>query len=336
MFGFNLAEKFLVIRNFNINQKIIKTAYGTTGIGLDLGDDDIILAQLEKVGDNIRLKYHANVPLPADVLFNGAIMDKNKLVDVIGGLINNTNLAQKDTAFAIRGHQVMLRTIDLPKDVFTEGEDTLKWEVGQHVPFDMDTIHINMHVLTPQASTEENQKVMLAAVKKDLVEEYTQIVKEAGANVSVIDIEPFSAANVSLFNKEELTLDSTALFKVERNRTSIIVFNQGSVYMREIGVGSDKDTDTLIRELSRFFDVYVSLSGNPPMERILFCSAHGNRGELKQKMTAEFEMTTEILDPLKNIVFDRDQFPDSAIEDIKTSSVTALGLALRSLEDDGS
>ena len=62
-----------------------------------------------------------------------------------------------------------------------ELEESIQWEAEQYIPFDVKDVNIDTQILDADANDATGQMdVLLVAAKKDMINDYTTVVSEAG------------------------------------------------------------------------------------------------------------------------------------------------------------
>jgi type IV pilus assembly protein PilM len=93
--------------------------------------------------------------------------------------------------------------------------------------------------------------VLLAAAKKDKINDYTSVITQAGLQPTAVDIAAFAMQNAFEANYEFEPNQIIALVDIGAAVSSITVLHGGtSVYWRDINVGGNQYTDAIQKELN--------------------------------------------------------------------------------------
>jgi type IV pilus assembly protein PilM len=153
---------------------------------------------------------------------------------------------------AVGGRDVIVKRIRAARAQGAEARALLRWEAEQHVPFDMNSVALDFHVLDPDGSGPE-MTVLLAAAKREVVDAKLRLLDDAGAVPRVVDVEAFAlhnafgaAGTVSGENAGGLV----ALANVGHEATTVNVLEDGvPVLTRDLAVGVRRVREDLQREL---------------------------------------------------------------------------------------
>jgi type IV pilus assembly protein PilM len=97
--------------------------------------------------------------------------------------------------------------------------------------------------------------VMLVAVKKDIINEYTSVVKEAGLNPVVVDVNAFTLGNMYEVNYDIEIDRNVALVNIGANTINLNVLKgYYSVFTRDSSVGTNIHAEALQKEFSISFE----------------------------------------------------------------------------------
>jgi type IV pilus assembly protein PilM len=172
---------------------------------------------------------------------------------------------------------VIVKRISLPQ--MSEGElaESIHWEAEQYIPFDIDDVNLDYQILEGSSLSGEggNMDVLLAAAKKDKINDYVSVIGESGLNPVMVDIASFAMQNAFEANYELDPRQVVALVDIGSAVSSISVLHGGtSVYWRDINIGGNQYTDAIQKELNLSAEQAEQLKrgeelDNIPYERVL-------------------------------------------------------------------
>ena len=173
-----------------------------TCIGLDLGSSSVKVAQvLRGRGSELKLLAFGIEPIPPDAIVDGAIMNQSAVVDAVQALMGRLQLKQKEVALAISGHSVIIKKISLPAMSADELAESIQWEAEQYIPFDINDVNLDYVPLTTPG-TGDNIDVILVAVKKEKINDYTSVISQTGKVPVLVDVDAFALQNCYEMNHD--------------------------------------------------------------------------------------------------------------------------------------
>jgi type IV pilus assembly protein PilM len=340
-------------------------------IALDIGSTFIKLVQLKGSGKNYSLAKFGMVPLPAEVIVEGAVMDANRVSEAIKELLVAQKIKTKEVVLSVSGSSVIIKRISIADMTDEELAESIKWEAEQYIPFSIDDVNVDFQKLGPGAA-EGQADVLLVAVKKDKINDYVNLVKDAGLEPVVVDVDAFALANMCELNYE-MEAGITALLNIGASVMNINILRDGvSIFTRDITVGGNRYTEALQRdaglsyddaekikrsesvdgadrdqlngiiatvtedivgEIQRSFDFFRSTTGSDKVSRVLLSGGCAKISQFTKVLSERLEMPVDIINPFKNIKVDPKYFEAGFISDAAPLAAIAVGLAMRRPSD---
>jgi type IV pilus assembly protein PilM len=221
-----------------------------TCVGLDIGSSSVKVVQLREAGKGFRLVNFGIEPLPAQTIVDGSIMNQTAVVDAIRSLKNALKLKVREVATAISGHSVIIKKIKVPPMTPEELEEQIPWEAEHHIPFSKDDVEID-HQLVSTQNAQGQMELLLVAAKKEVVSDYTMVIREAKLLPTVMDVAAFTVQNAFEVNYETTGDEAVALINVGAALSNInIVAGGTSAFTRDVTVGGNVFTEEIQKRLN--------------------------------------------------------------------------------------
>jgi type IV pilus assembly protein PilM len=160
----------------------------------------------------------------------------------------------KAVVTAVSGRAVIVKKVIMDKMNPDDAKEAIFWEAEQHVPFDIDDVCLDFQVLNEDVGANQ-MEILLVAAKKEMVNAHAGIVRDAGLDPVVIDVDSFAIQNAV-----EATTDSGAgrvvgLVNIGSDVTNInIIQNNIPYFTRDLSVGSNVFVEAVQRELGVTFE----------------------------------------------------------------------------------
>ena len=345
---------------------------GKDSIGLDIGSSYIKAVKLKEAKGGYELDLCHLHTLPPELIVDGSIIDSLRLADSLKEMIKTAGMKTKDAAISISGHSsVIIKRISLPEMSEEELSESIKFEAEQYVPFDIDDVNLDFQIIGPKDEPGQ-MDVVLVAVKKDIINEYIQVVKEAGLNPIVVDIDSFALENMYGINYEIEPGKNVALLNIGASTINMSILKGGiSVFTRDSSLGSNLHTEALQREFNVTYDAAEKLKREEPVENVTPEDANAIIESASEEILSEISRSfdyyrsttvhedisevilsggcaliknfasmiaersgieTKIAEPFRNIKIPK-RFDVTYIEEIAPMMAVAVGLALRKQGD---
>ncbi|MCE3264131.1 MAG: pilM [Pseudoduganella sp.] len=230
-------------------------------VGLDISTSSVRLVELSDAGkEGVRLERCASEPLPRGAVADGNIENLEQVVEAVRRLVKKSGTRAKHVALGMPPASVITKKIVLPAGMSEEQlEVQVESEAAQYIPFALDEVSLDFDVIGPVSSSVDDIEVMLAAARREKVEDRVAIVESAGMKASVMDIESY-AARAALDRVTAQMPDGgagqvIALFQIGAVSTQISVMLDGAtVYEREQPFGGNSLTQDIVRAYGLAFE----------------------------------------------------------------------------------
>jgi type IV pilus assembly protein PilM len=272
-------------------------AKGKLAVGLDIGSGSVKVCQLKPLkAGRFQLQAFGMVHLPPEAIVDGALMNSTAVVDAIQELFASQKIRSKEVATSVSGHSVIIKKINLPQMSPEELEESIQWEAEQYIPFDINDVNIDVQILNTESTQAGQMDVLLVAAKKDMVNDYTEVIASAGLTPVVVDIDAFAVQNQFEINYEVPRSETVVLINIGASVTNINVLANGiSTFTRDISIGGGQFTDAIQKALNVSYDEAeaLKLGGGGPdsdavvpqeVERVLQTEAEAIANEVQRSL----------------------------------------------------
>ena len=229
-------------------------------VGLDISTSGVRLVELSDGGKGeLRLERHAAEPLPRGAVVDGNIEMIDAVSDAVRRVVQKSGTRIKHVALGMPPAAVITKKIILPAGLPEDQlEVQVESEASQYIPFALDEVSLDLDVIGPAANSPEDMEVMLAAARREKVEDRVAIAEAAGLTATVMDIESYAAraALQRLLDNDNGPKDRiVALFQIGAQSTHISVLQNGeTIYEREQPFGGNQLTQDIVRAYGLSFE----------------------------------------------------------------------------------
>ncbi len=336
---------------------------GRSTIGLDIGSGFLKVVQLKDIKGGYELELFDMLPLAPELIVDGSIIDSLRLIDALKELTRKAKIKSKDVTISMAGHSsVIIKRVSLPDMSEEELSESIKFEAEQYIPFDIDDVNLDFQILGPKEEPGQ-MDVLLVAVKKDIITEYITVVKEAGFNCQIVDVNSFALENIYEINYEIEPDKNIALINIGASTINMNILKGGvSVFTRDSAVGSNLHTEVLQREFNLTYEVAERLKRGEAVENVstedafsvMDLASEEIIGEVSRSLEYFHEevnevvlsggcslvrdfprllaekvgVETKVMEPFKNIKIPKN-FDLTYLEEVGPIAAIAAGLALR-------
>jgi type IV pilus assembly protein PilM len=219
-------------------------------IGLDIGSSSVKVVQIKETSKGLQLVNFGFEPLPSQTIVDGAIMNQGAVVEAIRTLRDSLGIKGKDVATAISGHSVIIKKIKVPPMTPEELEEQIPWEAEHHIPFSKDDVEID-HQLVGSDASGGQMELLLVAAKKEVVADYSMVIREAKLQPTIMDVAAFTIQNAFEANYPVVPEEAIAVINVGATLSNINIIAGGtSAFTRDVTVGGNAFTEEIQKRLN--------------------------------------------------------------------------------------
>jgi type IV pilus assembly protein PilM len=223
---------------------------GRNLVGVDIGTASIKVCQVKETRKGLGLVRLGYAPLGPQVIVDGQVMDSGAVVEALQKVFHDAKIRQKECALSVSGQSVIIRKITVPMMTEAELEEQIQWEAEQHIPFDIKDVHVDYQVLRRRAEASQ-MDLLLVAAKRDQIEEYAQLARNAKLKPLVCDIDAFTVQNLFEYSRTLPQDQTIALINIGASLSSLnIIANGVSAFTREIANGGNGITEEIQKQLN--------------------------------------------------------------------------------------
>ncbi len=223
-------------------------------VGLDISSSSVKMVELADAGNgNYRIERYAVETLPRDAVVDGNIASLEGVAEGVKRAWKRLGSSTRYVAMALPAAAVITKKIILPANLReTEMEAQVESEANQYIPFALDEVNLDFQVIGAAPTSPDEVEVLIAASRKEKVEDRVACAEAAGLRPLVMDVESHAAQ--AAFELVQVQLPDggndqvIALVDVGANAMNVSVMRNGqSVYTREQVFGGSHLTQDIMR-----------------------------------------------------------------------------------------
>ena len=335
-------------------------------LGLDISDYSIEIIFLRGSIKNPQLLNGGRVILEPGIVENNQILNKEKLKSSLQALIKSLNLKKinkQRLVFSIPEPKIFISILELPKDLKKQEKlELIKSRVAQSFPYSLEDLYLDFKI--------RDNEVLLVAAPKNIVDDFSEVLRSCGLNPMVIEPESESLSRSLIKDQKETVL----IVDIGAKATNFSIFDEKGLRMSiSIDIAGNRFTQILSEKLgvpySKAEDLKKEIGLNPELEqgkvflilqqetwkiieeikkiknyfqekeakkitRVILAGGSANLPYLSEYLTDNLEIPTSIGDPWIKVNKELPNKKENLREVLEPNSVlfaTATGLALRGL-----
>jgi type IV pilus assembly protein PilM len=242
-------------------------------IGLDISSSSVKLVELgRQASGQLVLERFASEPFEKGWITDGQIEKFDEVAEAVRRVVAKSGSKTREVVMAMPQSAVITKKIMLPAGLRDEEmELQVETEANQYIPFSLDEVSLDFCVIGPAANSAGDVEVLIAASRKDRVQDRQGLAEAAGLKPVVLDVE--SHASRLAMGRLAQALPNAgkdmliALFEIGADTTSLKVLRDDEMlYDRDQAFGGAQLTQLISRQYGFSFEEAEAkkLSGDLP------------------------------------------------------------------------
>ena len=230
-------------------------------IGLDISSSSVKMVELASDGKSgYRVERYTIEVLPRDAVADGNIVNLEATAEAVRRAWKKMATSTKSVSIALPASHVITKKIIVAAGQREEElEVQVESEANQYIPFALEEVNLDFQVVGPAPSSPDELEVLIAASRKEKVEDRVAVAEMAGLKPMVMDVESFAVLAAFELIEKQLPDNGkgqiVALVDVGANVMNLTVLRNGQqLYGREQAFGGNQLTQDIARLFGMTFE----------------------------------------------------------------------------------
>ena len=226
-------------------------------VGLDISTSGVRLVELSRNDKGeYTLECYASESLPRGAIVDGNIDNIDNVTEAVRRVWRRSGTSARNVALGMPSGAVITRKILLRGGLTEEDmEVQVESEASQYIPFALDEVNLDFDVVGPAPGSSEDVEVMIAAARREKVEDRVAVAEGAGLKPTVMDIDTHAACAAITRIMPADQGQVVALFRIGAQTANFTVLvDREPVYEREQPIGGNQLTQDIVRAYGMAFD----------------------------------------------------------------------------------
>jgi type IV pilus assembly protein PilM len=222
--------------------------------GMDISSSAVKMVELADAGKGgYRVDRYAIEPLAKDSVIDGNIANLETVAETVRRCWKKLATRTKNVAIALPTAAVITKKIIVPAGLREEElEFQVEGEANQYIPFALDEVNLDFQVVGQAPSSPEEVEVLIAASRKEKVEDRVAVAEAAGLKALVMDVESYAMQTAFELIRQQLPNEgvdqNVAVVDIGAAIMNITVLrNDQANYTREQAFGGNQLTQDIAR-----------------------------------------------------------------------------------------
>jgi type IV pilus assembly protein PilM len=237
-------------------------ARGTTFVGLDVGTSGIRGVQVRRRKGAAEIVRAASVELPRGAIKNGNVEDRKAVVKALKQLWKRGRFSTRRVAFGLADSGVLTRQVDLPWMPPKDFKATLRYQLTDALPVDVNTVEIDYHLLTQYERTDDHgqpmpmNRILVVAANREAILTEAGVLRKAGLKPVLADSSAFALIRASCRGQVPDDGHAHALADIGAEQLTVVIHQGGQPrFIRTIAnLGGETATQAVAERLGLVAD----------------------------------------------------------------------------------
>lgn len=230
-------------------------------LGLDISSSSVKLVELSqnKAGELV-LERFASEPFEKGWITDGHVEKFDEVADAVRRVVARSGTRTRQAVLAMPASAVITKRIMLPAGLREEEmEVQVEAEANQYIPFSLDEVSLDFCVVGPSPTSVGDVEVLIAASRKDRVQDRQGLAESAGLRPVIMDVESH-ASRMAMGRLIQALPDGgkealVALFEIGAETTSLKVLrDEELLYDRDQAFGGAQLSQLIARQYGLSFE----------------------------------------------------------------------------------
>ncbi len=336
-------------------------------VGVDIGSHAVKVCQLKRTDKAYSVISIGSALLPEGAVDDGTLNEPDVVGEIIADLFKNMKIKNKKVGFSISGYSVIVKKVNLAVMDDSTLEEHIMAEAEQYIPFDIEDVYLDFQDLKTNTDENDRTDVMLVAAKKDIVDDYLDMLENIGLQATIVDVDGFALENTYEYNTPKS--ENVALVDIGASKMNINIISSGmSVVARDIVVGSRQLTEHIqsqfdlefeeaealklghqsaeekqqqiedifttvctqwVLEIKKAIDLYHSNYPESPLSKLVLSGGGSKVAGLTDFLANETGISVELFNPFANMTSNDRKIDRDYLEIVGPEMAIASGIAIR-------
>ncbi len=319
------------------------------------------------------LKKFGSIGLQPGAIEDGVIKDPQAVASAVRELFQVSGIRQNNVAISIGGDSGIVKNITIQSMSEEQLYESINFEAEQYIPFDINDVNLDFQILGESAQNPNQMNVLLVAAKKDMVNEYINLIDTVGLNLCIIDIDAFALQNIYDVNYGGEKGENVSLIDIGASKTSVnILKGNMSVFMRDVSLGCNQITQKIAamancslaeaeeirkngktdklsaedlkgivssavsdwcEEIRRALDFFYSTNPDEEIKQIVLSGGGANIAEFRDLLARQSSAEVKPINPFERVTLGGEHLDAGFLQRMAPQAAISMGLAIRRVDD---
>ena len=217
-------------------------------LGVDIGTHAIKLVCLRRTASQWSLVRWGIIPYADEIPLDTPLMDRRgQAVLALQNYLRTADFQTKRAVSSVSGNSVIVRYVKMAKTSPEELAKSIKFEAEPYIPFNIEEVNLSFSILGETSENGQPQMdTVLVAAKKDSVDLRIDLLREAGLQPVILDVDAFALENAYESVYPSSQTDTVLFMNIGASFTNMSIVERGvSRVVRDVFISGNTFTKAI-------------------------------------------------------------------------------------------
>jgi type IV pilus assembly protein PilM len=217
-------------------------------IGVDIGTHAIKLVCLRRAASQWSLVRWGIIPYGEEIPLDTPLIDRrSQAAAALQNYLRTADFQTKRVAASVSGNSVIVRYVKMAKSTPAELAKSIKFEAEPYIPFNIEEVNLSFSILGESMENGQAQMdTVLVAAKKDSIDLRVELLREAGLQPVILDVDAFALENAYESVYPSAQTDSVLFMNIGASFTNMSIVEKGiSRVVRDVFISGNTFTKAI-------------------------------------------------------------------------------------------
>ncbi len=222
-------------------------------VGLDISTSSVKVLELSRSQNQYRVERYAVEPMPQNAIVERAIAEVEQVSTTVERAMKRCGTRLKHVAVSVPASQAICKSVRVSAALSeSELQTQIEMEAEHYIPYPLNEVNLDFQVVGPAEDNAEEVEVLIAACRKEVVDDYLAVIQTHGYQPVIVDLETYAMENAYGLLAEHMAgggMEKTvAVYDIGATSMTLnVMHNNRSVYIRSHSFGGRQLTEEIQR-----------------------------------------------------------------------------------------
>lgn len=226
-------------------------------VGIEINADFLKVLEIHSHESSLTVKHFGMASVPEGAVNKNDIKDPLILGQILKEVFVKSKISTKNIALSVPRSSAIIKDITVDSRLTPAEIESRIWiEAKRLFPNLIEDIYLDYINMGPLADNPMRLEIILTACRKDQIHPYYEIMRVAGLNPAIIDLNSYALLRaLKMITKSQMSLQTIALLNISSSLITLIIIHEGTlVYTHELNYDGQRIAKKVTKNENNYSD----------------------------------------------------------------------------------